>query len=213
MGGETSLECGKVLLDKCSEWPIYSVGDIILHKNKFYIIVGKMNTYSGYLKLYKLKMNIDWILDTAIIPNEQEMLQLIKAHSKKIYTVHRNFCGRLHQYKGDPTNWADGIKVWDNDWNGPGGWGELYKAAIVSLKSSKSSKNGIKNDKGIINCPVAINSFSMPTGQCVVCMSATINILYRPCMHVCCCSVCAQQCKLCPLCRKPVQIMEKVYIF
>lgn len=41
--------------------------------------------------------------------------------------------------------------------------------------------------------------------QCSVCMDRPKNQFFQPCGHVCCCQLCAQQVKECPMCRAPIQ--------
>jgi hypothetical protein len=58
-----------------------------------------------------------------------------------------------------------------------------------------------------------------PTAEetmCVVCMDAAKDRAVRPCMHVCVCETCAQLLMLertprCPVCREPIQHIERVF--
>jgi len=52
---------------------------------------------------------------------------------------------------------------------------------------------------------------------CVVCMDAPKNHVMRPCMHMCTCEACTQQLleqgvESCPVCRAPVEHIERVFI-
>jgi hypothetical protein len=52
--------------------------------------------------------------------------------------------------------------------------------------------------------------------QCVVCMDAAKDRAVRPCMHVCVCETCAQLLMMektprCPVCREPIQHIERVF--
>jgi hypothetical protein len=52
--------------------------------------------------------------------------------------------------------------------------------------------------------------------MCVVCMDAAKDRAVRPCMHVCVCEACAQLLMLertprCPVCREPIQHIERVF--
>jgi hypothetical protein len=52
--------------------------------------------------------------------------------------------------------------------------------------------------------------------MCVVCMDAAKDRAVRPCMHVCVCETCAQLLMLertprCPVCREPIQHIERVF--
>ena len=44
--------------------------------------------------------------------------------------------------------------------------------------------------------------------MCKICVSEEVNILFRPCLHVCVCLVCSHKVNTCPLCRK--NITEKI---
>ena len=51
---------------------------------------------------------------------------------------------------------------------------------------------------------------------CVVCMDAPKNHLIRPCMHMCTCEACTQQlqeqgAQSCPVCRGPIEGIERVF--
>eukprot|EP00438_Fugacium_kawagutii_P006971 Skav222786 [mRNA] locus=scaffold1254:40855:52469:+ [translate_table: standard] len=43
-------------------------------------------------------------------------------------------------------------------------------------------------------------------------LSASRNVLFRPCRHVCCCSDCAESQDRCPVCREPAELKENVYV-
>ena len=52
---------------------------------------------------------------------------------------------------------------------------------------------------------------------CVVCMDAPKDHFIRPCMHVCTCEACTQQlqeqgAQSCPVCRGPIEGIERVFI-
>ena len=51
---------------------------------------------------------------------------------------------------------------------------------------------------------------------CVVCMDAPKQYAIRPCMHMCTCEACTQQLKEqnaqnCPVCRGPIEGIERVF--
>ncbi len=46
---------------------------------------------------------------------------------------------------------------------------------------------------------------------CSVCLSKRKNTVYFPCHHMTCCSECANQCSVCPICRK--EIKNKIVVF
>jgi len=47
---------------------------------------------------------------------------------------------------------------------------------------------------------------------CVVCLAADRNILFRPCRHLCCCGECGRQLATCPVCNKPVEEREQIFV-
>jgi hypothetical protein len=54
-------------------------------------------------------------------------------------------------------------------------------------------------------------AYARQNGECTVCMDRQSNcVLYR-CGHVCCCFGCGKRLKTCPICRKPVEDVIKIY--
>jgi len=47
---------------------------------------------------------------------------------------------------------------------------------------------------------------------CVVCSDADVQCIFQPCHHVVCCQECASQCRMCPICRRPVLTTSAVYL-
>ena len=46
---------------------------------------------------------------------------------------------------------------------------------------------------------------------CKVCLNNTSNCLFLPCRHICCCIVCAEALRSCPICRRNIEKIIKVY--
>ena len=42
------------------------------------------------------------------------------------------------------------------------------------------------------------------TRECVVCMEASIQVVFVPCGHIVCCAGCAEQVQSCPSCRADI---------
>ncbi|OQR92650.1 hypothetical protein ACHHYP_03372 [Achlya hypogyna] len=52
-----------------------------------------------------------------------------------------------------------------------------------------------------------------PNLECVVCLSATKNVLLLPCKHLCLCASCSQQItEVCPLCKGKIEAKTTVFI-
>ena len=47
---------------------------------------------------------------------------------------------------------------------------------------------------------------------CAVCSQGKLEVLFRPCRHVCCCSVCAVRLQDCPICRAAIKAREKIFV-
>jgi hypothetical protein len=57
--------------------------------------------------------------------------------------------------------------------------------------------------------------------RCVVCLTAEKDVMFRPCKHVACCHSCAERqtpdqkkrmMRKCPMCRKRIKLIERIYI-
>jgi hypothetical protein len=48
--------------------------------------------------------------------------------------------------------------------------------------------------------------------MCVICLSVEKNTVLVPCGHYCCCQGCASNVNACPVCRKPIQFRQKVFV-
>lgn len=48
--------------------------------------------------------------------------------------------------------------------------------------------------------------------KCQVCFVNQRDILIEPCMHVCCCSTCATKLPACPICRGPINKVQKIFV-
>jgi len=46
---------------------------------------------------------------------------------------------------------------------------------------------------------------------CIVCSDNEKEIVFIPCGHLCCCSVCSQPLNICPVCRQNIQQKFKTF--
>lgn len=59
---------------------------------------------------------------------------------------------------------------------------------------------------------MAIKESLQNVESCIICCDNSINAVFVPCGHYCCCHICAKKCKKkCPICRKKYKIIQKVY--
>ena len=59
---------------------------------------------------------------------------------------------------------------------------------------------------------MAINLSLKNKEFCVICFDKSINAVFIPCGHYCCCYKCAKKCaKKCPICRKKIKLVQKIY--
>ena len=49
-------------------------------------------------------------------------------------------------------------------------------------------------------------------GLCAICAQGRLEVLFRPCRHVCCCAVCARRLQECPMCRGTIKAQEKIFL-
>lgn len=47
---------------------------------------------------------------------------------------------------------------------------------------------------------------------CAVCSQGKLEVLFRPCRHVCCCIACAMRLQDCPICRAVIKAREKIFV-
>ena len=68
---------------------------------------------------------------------------------------------------------------------------------------------GIKNEK--LNKLRQSPSFPLMTKKsCIVCISNEINMMFKPCNHLCICEKCSEKVKNCPMCRTLITSKLKV---
>lgn len=48
--------------------------------------------------------------------------------------------------------------------------------------------------------------------DCSICLTSSKDVLFQPCMHICCCSICAEKVSHCPVCRQSIQQKSKVFL-
>jgi len=76
-----------------------------------------------------------------------------------------------------------------------------------------------KNDKNIqteneIFIPIASIKNEMKPFTCIICMTNTIDVIIKPCYHICVCSVCIKQFQKqkCPCCKTEIKKVKNIYI-
>ena len=70
---------------------------------------------------------------------------------------------------------------------------------INELKECKQLNSSLKNELNEMN-------------NCKICFSNKMDVLCRPCGHLCICSSCSKRCLKCPICRKDVRKYVKVFM-
>ena len=104
------------------------VGDIIVYKGCYYIIVGA-NKMRNCAIGYKLNLDDNYSLDVSQIPNEEDMLKLINKPKRNTgiwflpyYSYHIPFLfPKIH-----PT-WNDAVRRWAELWHMTGGYAERLR--------------------------------------------------------------------------------------
>jgi len=74
--------------------------------------------------------------------------------------------------------------------------------------------NFAKRDK-CFKCNAPRNTSKEETKVCVVCMERPLEVLIKPCKHICMCFVCSQAISNCPVCRSSYDVqndVEKVFL-
>ena len=60
--------------------------------------------------------------------------------------------------------------------------------------------------------PQRVQAEVKQSNECKICLSLPVKVAFSPCGHACCCEQCAQEVKICPLCRASIQQKLKIYI-
>lgn len=47
---------------------------------------------------------------------------------------------------------------------------------------------------------------------CKICMEEDVEVIFYPCRHLVCCASCGTGIRECPICRSPIQSVDKVYL-
>jgi hypothetical protein len=86
------------------------------------------------------------------------------------------------------------------------------RPATMPLPRDGVSESTRVQDEAIALSAVSVTVAPAARPQCAVCMADEATMLFRPCMHLCCCKVCAERVEACPLCRTLISGKEKVFI-
>ena len=49
-------------------------------------------------------------------------------------------------------------------------------------------------------------------GTCAICFDAPANHIVTPCGHLCACGACLPKCERCPICRGPMESVQRVFM-
>lgn len=107
--------------------------------------------------------------------------------------------GRLVYPSGD---------IYDGDWvdNKQHGQGTFIEKRTGN-KYVGGYSNGKRHGKGVTYWEVADEELDL----CQICYGEPQDTLFYDCGHLCACMECAQQVEICPICRKDVMNVVKVY--
>ena len=81
-----------------------------------------------------------------------------------------------------------------------------YELKELDSKLEKILKR-IKNEKLNI---LKKSSFPMNEKSCIACYTNEINIIFKPCNHLCICEKCSEKVNYCPMCGKLITSRIKV---
>lgn len=65
------------------------------------------------------------------------------------------------------------------------------------------------NDSESNNVDESIDAQIVHANRCCICLSDAANVIFLPCRHATCCSICSKEIKSCPLCREPLWFVVK----
>ena len=103
-------------------------------------------------------------------------------------------------YQRPPQDVIDG---WNRE---KGNFFETQDAADADVVSQLSSLSLAGTD------PCSPRSPRTPKDACVVCWERRREVACYPCMHVCLCAACAGAADACPMCRRPVEDVFRVFL-
>jgi hypothetical protein len=116
----------------------------------------------------------------------------------------------------EKTNMGNAIKT------GRGVWATVYLGNVLHLEKPEVHNFRTLNEKGYdsIEYQGDYFVFSMEqvypdevSGQCVICIEKTSQVVIIPCGHMCLCEGCAEECTgACPICRADFTGKIRVYI-
>ena len=112
-----------------------------------------------------------------------------------VYSGH----GNMYYANGDKY-----VGEWDHDL--PNGQGTMVYGKTGNVYTG-GWRNGKRHGKGTMHFEVADEDLEL----CRICYEAEMDALFFRCGHVAACEECAKQVKDCPVCRKPVDAVVKIY--
>jgi len=92
----------------------------------------------------------------------------------------------------------------------------VYVAAQVGAAHARQAQTNTSAKREARNAELDSDDVDIePTSEtshlCVVCLSRPKSVLARPCRHMVLCSSCIRKLDQCPMCRKPIESLERVF--
>lgn len=85
------------------------------------------------------------------------------------------------------------------------------QCAICWLEQNTNSRVVKKIKQPLAAVPSAPPKESETTGICTVCLESVVAFAIVPCFH-CYCTNCSEKLKICPLCRTPIERLQRIFI-
>ena len=93
---------------------------------------------------------------------------------------------------------------------------EQAAALTLTMDNAASQLQHLQAQLGVVPAPPPAPQPEAEESLCVVCMDAPPRCVVLPCMHMCTCEACTQQlveqgAQSCPVCRAPIERIERVF--
>ncbi|XP_039249104.2 uncharacterized protein LOC120326822 [Styela clava] len=98
--------------------------------------------------------------------------------------------------------------------------GAVIATVITLWVNSKEEKNQHEHKTGngygglppLDGSVVKLTDTSDEAFACAICLENAKNTVFQPCGHICSCQTCALKLNDCPICRRRIQQMSRVYL-
>lgn len=134
----------------------------------------------------------------------------VNGHCIRIETFGDAYFGNcvLGVYCGHGTMYYSNGDTYTGEWSNdlPNGQGKMVYGKTGNVYEG-GWKDGKKHGKGVMWYEVADEELEI----CRICYETEMDALFFRCGHVAACEECARQVKDCPVCRKPVDAVVKIY--